>query len=41
MNASRDAMQLELESKYMLKVVGFVRLNRPIIWTISKSNVVN
>jgi len=24
MNPSRDAMQLELESKYMLKIVGFV-----------------
>jgi len=41
MNASRDAMQLKLKNEYMLKVVGFVRLNRPIILTISKSNMVN
>lgn len=37
----RHAMLLEIDSEYKMKIVGFMRLNRPIILTISKSNGVN
>lgn len=41
MRQETHAMLLELDNKHKQKVAGFVRLNRPIILTISKCNAVN